>query len=142
MNTHSRPGALFYVIVIIFLLWNLLGLAFFFTEMFASDMIVENMNNEQRLMYENRPAWYMGNYAVAVFCGVFACIALLFKRRFAVIVALLSFIAIIISTFYNITIGAWKMVETADKVSFALVPVSGLLLLVYTWSVRKKGWLK
>ncbi|MGB5983639.1 MAG: hypothetical protein WBG46_15995 [Nonlabens sp.] len=141
MANRPKPNILFWIIALVFLLWNLIGMAFFFTEMFASDMIVAQMNDHQAAIYENRPAWYMGNYAMAVFGGVMACIALLFKHRSAVWAAAISFLALIISTIYNFNIGAWDYVGDGDKVTFLLVPILGLLLLLYTFYARKKNWL-
>lgn len=142
MTNRPRPNVLFWIIALVFLLWNLIGMAFFFTEMFASEMIVAQMNDNQAAIYENRPAWYMGNYALAVFGGVMACIALLFKHRSAIYAASVSFAALIISTFYNFSIGAWDYVSTGDKVTFLLVPIMGLLLLLYTIYALKRNWLR
>jgi len=141
MANRPRPNVLFWIIVLLLLLWNLIGMAFFFTEMFASDMIVAQMNGDQAAIYENRPAWYMGNYALAVFGGTLACIALLFKHRSAVWAATVSLIALIISTTYNFSIGAWDYVSDGDKVTFLLVPIMGLLLLLYSFYARRKNWL-
>lgn len=141
MTSKTKPNVLFWIIALVFLLWNLIGLAFFFTEVFASEMIVAQMNEEQAQMYADRPAWYMGNYAVAVFSGVLACIALLFKNRSAVWLSGISFIALIISTIYNFSIGAWEMVEASDQLMFLLVPIFGLILFLYALFARKKGWL-
>ncbi|ARN78817.1 hypothetical protein BST97_12910 [Nonlabens spongiae] len=142
MTARSKPNVLFYIIALVFLLWNLIGVGFFFTEMFAEDMIVAQMNEHQERIYENRPAWYMGNYALAVFAGLVACIAMLFKHRSAVLFAAISFLAVLISTAFNFSVGAWEYVSTADLVTFLLVPIMGFLLALYTLYARKKGWLR
>ena len=100
MTARSKPTVLFWIITLVFLLWNLIGVAFFFTEMFASDMIVAQMSPDELTVYENRPAWYIGNYGMAVFGALVACIALFFKHRSAVWFSLVSLIALLISTTY------------------------------------------
>ncbi len=142
MTAKSRPNVLFYIITLIFLLWNFIGVGYFFTEMFAADMIVAQMSEHQERIYENRPAWYMGNYALAVFAGLVACIAMLFKHRSAILFAAVSLLAVLISTTFNFTLGAWDHVSSADRITFLLVPIMGVLLLLYTFFARKKGWLR
>jgi hypothetical protein len=142
MTIYQKPNAFYYIISVFFLLWNLIGVAFFFVELLAPDMVTQAMSEEQVTLYNSRPVWYMTNYGVAVFGGIAACIALLIKNKFAVIVAFISFFALVISTAYNFYAGSWNMVGTGDRVMFLLVPFLGLLLYLYTRFARAKGWLK
>lgn len=140
--THKvKPPLFFWILTLVFLLWNFIGMAFFFTETFASDMIVAQMSEEQAQIYESRPAWYMGNYALAVFTGVVACIALLFKHRSALHFSIVSFVAVLISTIWNFTVGVWEYASTADIVFFLIVPVGGLLLILLSLFARKKHYI-
>ncbi len=142
MTTSQKPNTLYYIISVFFLLWNLIGVAFFFVELLAPDMVTQAMSEEQAQLYNSRPVWYMANYGVAVFGGIAACMALLVKNKFAVIAAFISFLALVISTTYNFYAGSWNMVGAGDRVMFLLVPFFGLLLYLYTRFARSKNWLR
>lgn len=142
MTNKSRPNVFFYIITLIFVLWNFIGVGYFFTEMFDAEMIVAQMSEHQERIYENRPAWYMGNYALAVFAGLVASVTMLFKHRSAILFAAVSLVAVLISTAFNFSLGAWEHVSSGDRITFLLVPIMGLLLLLFTLFSRKKGWLR
>jgi uncharacterized membrane protein YhaH (DUF805 family) len=141
MTYSTRPKIWFWIVAIIFLLWNLIGLGFLTTEILAPELVTDLMNEEQLELYNNRPSWYLFNYGIAVLTGLFATIALLFKRKMAVLLSLISLLSIFISTGYHISTGAWNKMNASDQFFFILIPLLGLLLWVFARSVRSKGWL-
>ncbi|WP_292901296.1 hypothetical protein [Nonlabens sp.] len=141
MTYSNRPKIWFWAVVIIFLLWNLIGLGFLTTEILAPEVVTDLMNEEQLELYNNRPSWYLFNYGIAVLTGLFAAVALLFKRKMAVLLSLISLLCIFISTGYYISIGAWNIMSEPDRFLFITIPLLGLLLWVFARNVRFKGWL-
>lgn len=143
MAYSTRPKMWFWIVAIFFLLWNLMGVGAWSAEAMAgSDAMMEGYTEEQIEFYNSFPSWYTWAYGVAVFAGLFACIALLFKKKQAVLLALLSLISVIICRVYEITVDAWSMMATVDKFFLILVPVLSILLWLFARSVRQKGWLK
>jgi uncharacterized membrane protein YhaH (DUF805 family) len=141
MAYSTRPQIWFWTVAIIFLLWNLIGLGFLTTEILAPELLIDSLNQEQLEFYNNRPSWYLFNYGIAVLTALFAAIAVLFKRKMAVLLSLISLLTIFISTAYNLNAGVWDMMNRSDQFFFILVPLLGLLLWVFARKVNSKGWL-
>lgn len=142
MPYSSKPRAWFWVLAIIFLLWNLMGIGAWSTEIAAPDLLLEQMNEQQQNLYSSRPAWYIYVYGIAVFAGLLACIMLLFNRKYAVILSLITLFAVIITTCYNAFNGAWEIVTGTDKFFFLVVPFMSVALWLFARSARSKAWLR
>jgi hypothetical protein len=142
MAYSTQPKMWFWIVTILFLLWNLMGVGAWSAEaMASSDAFMDGYTQEQIDFYKSYPSWYTWAYGVAVSAGLFACISLVFKKKQAVLLALLSFIAVIICRVYEITVDAWSMMMTADKVLMIMVAIFSVLLWLFARSVRQKGWL-
>jgi hypothetical protein len=142
MKSTTKPNLLFYIITIAFLLWNIIGVLFFIVEWTSPELVTELMTTDQKAMYYDRPFWYLINYGIATIAGVTACLLLLLKRRIAVVFAIISVVCVIISTGYNLTNGSWKILSTADRLTFFLVPLLSLALYFYIGLAQKKHWLR
>jgi len=66
----------------------------------------------------------------------------LFKRKAAVLLALISLFAVIITTSFNILNGAWNIINPSDKFFFLSVPVLSICLWLFARNVKSKGWLR
>ena len=135
------PAIWFWIVTVLLLLWNLAGLAEFLTEVFAPDLIVETLDDEQREIFNNRPNWYIYNFAVAVFAGTLSCIMLLARKKLAVSLAVLSLIAVLISSGYNVYAGAMENATTANLVLFVLVIAIDILLVAFSVYASKRRWI-
>jgi len=141
MTLKTKPAVWFWIVAVILLLWNLMGLAAFLVEGFAPEMLTESFNDEQLAMYNDRPTWYMYNFAVAVFAGTLSCVLLLARKKFAVTLAILSLLAVLISTGYTVYSGALDLVGMSDKILFYLVLVFDVVLVLFAMSAAKKRWI-
>ena len=78
----------FWIVSVVLLLWNLMGLAVFGIMMSmignAEAMTAANLNDEQQALINATPSWVNIAFAVAVIFGVLGCIALLMRRKFAI----------------------------------------------------------
>ncbi|SCY31915.1 hypothetical protein SAMN05192588_2230 [Nonlabens sp. Hel1_33_55] len=141
MTLKNKPAVWFWILAVILLLWNIMGLIAFLTEAIAPELFTESFNQEQMDLYNNRPVWYMYNFAIAVFAGTFSCIMLLARKKFAVTLAIFSFLAVLISTGYTVYSGALDLVGISDKVLFYLVLVLDLILVLFAMYAAKKRWI-
>lgn len=142
MPYSSKPRAWFWVLAIIFLLWNLMGIGAWSAEVATPEMFTEQMNEQQTLLYQSRPAWYVYIYGIAVITGLLSCILLVFKRKYAVLLALVSLFAIIITTSFNVYHNAWNTVSGGDKFFFLVVPFMAIALWLFARSAKSKAWLR
>lgn len=136
-----RPKS-FWLIAIVALLWNLLGVAMFIMQIAASPETVAAMPAEQRQVYEATPAWLNIAFAVAVFGGVIGALGLLLKRRWAVTFFLISLLALLaqIVGAYAVT-PVWEAYGPAGLAMPVLLVVIALLLWVYARKATIRGWL-
>jgi len=136
-----KPPAWFWIIASILLVWNLLGLLAFAMEAGAPELVTMGFNEEQRILYDNRPSWYMFNFAIAVIAGTLSCVLLVARRKFAVTLAVLSLVSVLISSVYTVYSGALDLVGMSDKALFYLVVVLDVILVLFAIIATKKRWI-
>lgn len=141
MTLKMPPAIWFWIVALLLLLWNLAGLAAFLTELFAPDLVTDSFNADQLDSYNNRPAWYLYNYAIAVTAGTFACVLLLVRKKFAVTLSIISFIAVLISTIYTVYSGSLALVGMLDRVLFYAILVLDIVLVIFARYAVKRRWI-
>jgi len=68
-GTSNNVNTAFWVIGVVALLWNLMGLASFFMYTNMGDDALALMSEAQRAEYENTPMWLMGVFSDFVYCS-------------------------------------------------------------------------
>ncbi len=143
MTTTNKPNALYWIIAVIALLWNLMGLLRFITATFMADTLTDDYPSEILEIFNGMPTWYTVLFGVAVITGVLAALFLLLKKRFAVVLFLLSLIAVLIQMPYWMF--ATDIIEVAGMAEAITMPIIviivALFLYMYSKSAAKKGWL-
>lgn len=143
MTTINKPRALFWVITVILVLWNLMGAAAFITDNFFTEMIAEAYTPEQMEVIKGSPMWTVSLYGVATIGGLLASLLLLARKIGAVKVYLISLIAVLIHTIYQIAFAnGMEVFGVGQGLIFPLVIVV-LSVFEYWWSTyaASKGWL-
>ena len=85
----------YYVIGGVFLVWNLIGLMFYYQQMTLTPEALASMGGEIAAFMEATPVWANAGYAIAVNVGVVASIALLLKKSWAFPLYVLSFAGVL-----------------------------------------------
>lgn len=142
MTNSNKPTTLFWVIGVIALIWNGLGVKHYIDQAFMTDEMKAALPEAERALYDNVPAWVTAAFAIAVFGGLLGCILLLMKKKAAKTVFLVSLIAIIVQMIYNLFMS--KAVEVYGP-GGAIMPIMviaiGVFLLLYSKRSVEKGWL-
>ena len=89
-ETKSKSPKGFWIIGIVALLWNLMGVASYLQQAYMTDEALAALPAEQQALYENVPAWVTGAFALAVFGGLLGCILLLMKKKLAALLFIIS----------------------------------------------------
>lgn len=118
-----------------------MGFAAFLMEAVAPELLIETFNEDQLAMYNDRPSWYMYNFAIAVFAGTLSCIFLFLRKKFAITLAVISLLAVIISSIYTVYSGALDFVTTSDKILFYMVLILDVVLVFFARYATKRNWL-
>jgi len=103
-NYLRKPSNLFWVISVMALVWNLLGVFNYLTQAFMTNEILASLPKDQKLLYEKVPAWVTAAFAVAVFSGTLGALLLLLKKKVSSTFFILSFVGIIVQMTYGLLI--------------------------------------
>lgn len=143
-NSSIKPPVWFWVIGVIALLWNLMGVNMYLQQAYQTDSFKAMYTDTPELleMVNSTPAWATAAFAIAVFAAALGCISLLLRKSWAKNLFLLSLIGIVAQMIYNLFIS--KAIEVYGP-GVALMPilviVVGLFLLWYSKKAITKGWI-
>jgi hypothetical protein len=138
----SRPNRSFWIITLIALVWNVVGIMAYVMSATMSEENLAAMGEAERILYTSTPSWVTGAYAIAVFGGTFACIALLLRKSWTMYLFVVSLIAIVVQMGYGLFMSDMLEVRGAGAAALPVV-VAGVAayLLWFSRSARQKGWL-
>jgi hypothetical protein len=131
----------FNVAAILALVWNLLGVMAFVSQvMMTPEMIAELPVVEQEL-YNAVPIWATAAFAVAVFAGALASLALLMKKSICYPLFIASFVGAVIQMFHSFFISnSYEVFGPSGTIMPIMVIVIGLVLVVFSAKGHKHGW--
>ena len=143
MTTSKKTSIWFWVISIIALLWNAMGINQYLQQAYNTDTFKAMYPDEKVLeMVLNTPAWVMGAFAIAVFGGFLGSLFLLLRKKIAKPIFLVSLIAIIIQMFYNVFLsGALDVYGPGAMVMPIMVIGFAIFILWYTKKIETDGLL-
>lgn len=143
MTNTNKPSVLFWIIGVVALLWNAMGVNAYIQQAYKTDAFKAMYADKEVLeMVLNTPAWVMAAFAIAVFGGVLGCIFLLLRKKIATPIFLLSLIGIIVQMFYNLFISkALEVYGPGAVIMPIMVLALGLFLYFYSKKAIQKGWL-
>ena len=143
MNTYNKPTKGYWIIAAIALLWNIMGTFQFLSATVLKEMLYSTLTDAQIALFENLPSWYLIVFGIAVVTGVLGSLSLLFRKKMAILFFTISAIAVTIQMAYWVF--ATDVIEvygTADAVTMpVIVVITAIVLLFYSKTVARKGWL-
>ncbi|MDO6596739.1 hypothetical protein Q4512_07415 [Oceanihabitans sp. 2_MG-2023] len=134
-TTTSKPPIWFWIVSVIALIWNLLGVGAYLAQAYMDEETRAALTETERSMYENLPAWYTAVFAIAVFAGTLGCITLLLRKKWAYIIFLIGAIAAIIQMSY---------VAFSLQMANAMTPMIIIVAIALLWLAKhatKKEWI-
>lgn len=134
-TTSNKPSALFYIIGVVALIWNGLGVIAYLGRAFITDEMIAQLPKEQQAEFLTEyPAWVTGAFATAVFAGVLASLLLLLKKKVAYPLFIISAVAAIAQHVY-----LFMNVEMNSLVMPILVVVVCIFLVWYSKKCISEG---
>ena len=100
MSGTNKPGIAFWIIGVIALIWNGMGVYNYLIIAFKTEASTAELNAEQIALLDGLPSWMTALFAIAVFAGVLGSIALLMRKKLAVMLLLISFLTATIQQLY------------------------------------------
>lgn len=131
-NSTTKPSATFWVISIVALLWNLMGVFAYLSQAYITPEAIALLPEPEQAYYNNVPAWVTGAFALAVFSGTFGAIALILRKKWAVLLFMVSLIAVIVQSIYTFLIQTYIQLSTNQMIMPILVIVIAVFLVWYS----------
>lgn len=143
MTNSNKPNVWFWVIAIISLLWNGMGVNQYLQQAYNTDAFKAMYPDEKVMeMIQNTPSWVMGAFAIAVFGGLIGSIFLLLRKKIAKPLFLISLVAIVIQMFYNVFMSGSLDIYGPGAIIMPIMVIGfALFILWYTKKSEAKGWL-
>ena len=142
MTSTNRPKATFWIIAVIALIWNLMGVMAYLDQAYTTDEAKALLTEAKKVLYDNVPIWVTAAFAIAVFGGVLASITLLMRKQIAKTLFLVSLIGMLVQMVYNFFIsGAIDDYGPAEIIMSTMVIVIGVYLYLFSKKSIINGWL-
>ena len=143
MTNKAKPATWYWVVSVLALLWNLMGVLAYLGQAFITEEMKAEYSPEQLALLESRPAWVTAAFAIAVWGGLLGCIALLIRKRWARPLLLVSLLGVVAQTSYNLF--AINAAEVFGQLQGLLIPlfvvVIAILLVLIAKIADRKQWL-
>jgi len=141
MSETNKPGFAFWIIGIIALFWNGMGVNTYLQSAFNTEAATAGLNENQITLLDSMPAWYTALFAIAVFSGLIGAITLLMRKQWATILFIVSFIAATINQVYWLF--GTDAIEVFSEFQPYLMPLLivgiGLFLIWYSKDQKKRA---
>lgn len=139
---NGRPPASFWVIGAIALVWNLIGLVFYYSHVTMSPDALEGFTEAQQDFFTTTPVWATSAYAIAVTTGVLGSLLLLLRKVWAAPMFILSLAGVVVQQFHAFVLAnAIEIWGTDGVILPALVIVIAIALVIYSRTAKAKGWI-
>lgn len=103
-TNYNKPNTSFWIIGILALLWNIMGVSAYLMQVFITEEMLLKMTEEQQAeMMLDHPSWLTALFALAVFGGFLGCIFFLARKKIALYLFVLSGICATMQQVYILT---------------------------------------
>ncbi|PHR72907.1 MAG: hypothetical protein COA67_04175 [Lutibacter sp.] len=141
-NSINKPNTGFWVISIVALIWNAMGVMAYFGQVYMTDDVKNALPEAQRALYENVPSWVTAAFAIAVFAGLLGCLLLVLRKKLATTVLTISLLGVIAQMIYNFFMSnAAEAYGPGGMIMPIMVLVIAFFLVWFSKNATAKGWL-
>ena len=130
-----------WVVGIVALLWNAMGAMDYLMTQTQNPEYMAQFTPEQLEFFYGLPIWVVATWAIAIWGGILGCILLLLRKALAVLVFLVSWLSMVITSFHNFILsnGLEIMGDPFSLVFTAMIFLVALALFLYARAMREKG---
>ena len=142
MSTPTKPPVWFWIVAVVALLWNALGIMAYLMRAYMTDEAIAALPQEQQVYLQNQPAWYMGVFATAVFAGTLGSLLLLLRKALAYWVFVVSLVCVVAQWSYDIFMVDYSPAFESSGLAMAImIPVFSVALVFISRTAKAKGWI-
>lgn len=138
----NKPPVWFWIVAVVALIWNLMGVMAYIGQAYMTDAELSVLPEAEQALYTNVPAWATAAFAIAVFGGLLASIALLIRKKIAKTLFLISLIGILVQMVYNFFISeAMDVYGPVAMIMPAMVIIIGIYLVMFSKKSISNNWI-
>lgn len=135
----DKPEMSFWIVGACALVWNLIGLVFYYSHVSMTPDALEGFTEAQQAFFNSTPVWATSAYAVAVTAGVLGSLFLLLRKAWAVPLFVLSLIGIVVQDLHAFVLSAGLEAWGTEGIYLpAIVIVVAIALVVYSRGAKRK----
>jgi len=139
----SKTPIWFWILGVIALLWNLMGLMAFVMQMTMTEEAMAAFPPEQQELFKNIPSFVYIFFGLAVIAGVLGCVLLLMRNKLAVPVLALSLLGVLVQYGHMFFMtNTMEIMGAAAMAMPALVVVISIALVPYATMCKQKSLLR
>jgi hypothetical protein len=141
---NGRPPMSFWFVSGAALIWNLFGFFVYLMQVSATpEQLAQAYTPEQVQFMQSVPKWATSVFALAVTTGVLGCLALLFRKAWAVPLFVISLIAVIVQDVNSFVLNdVISLFGTTPAIIQAAVLSIGIALIFYSRYAKVRHWLR
>ncbi|SFS34142.1 hypothetical protein [Lutibacter maritimus] len=136
-NSSTKPTVIFWVISVIALLWNIMGVIAYLSQAYITDEALALLPEAEQAWYNNVPAWVTAAFAIAVFAGTLGSIALLLRKKWAVTLFIMSLVGVVVQSIYSFFIQNYVEITGEKAIMPTVVILIALFLVWYSNKLSK-----
>ncbi|WOC40161.1 hypothetical protein [Polaribacter sp. HL-MS24] len=141
MSQSNKPNIVFWILSIVALVWNIMGVLNYIGQAFITDDLKALLPENQRLYMESVPAWATAAFAFAVFAGVLGSLLLLLRKKIAKTFFIISLLGVLVQMTHGF-MSEIKDVYGLGGIAMPILIIGFAVFLVwYSRLVDSKGWL-
>lgn len=139
--TEQKLPTWFWVVASLAVLWNLIGVYAYYSDVTMSPEALAELPQVQQDLRAAMPSWVTGAYAIAVFVGLAAAIALCLKNKLAVPLFAVSLAAVVAQMgYFFFGMNAIEIMGAGSMVFPAIIILLGAIQLWISVRARGQGW--
>jgi len=140
--TRNKPSAGFWIASIAGLLWNLMGVNAYLQEAYNTTDFRSNFSEPLLKIMDAKPAWATAAFAIAVFAGALGCVLLLFRKKLAKTLFVISLLGVVVQFSQELFMtNATDYYDTFGWIMTVMIPIIGLFLIWISNKAISKHWI-
>lgn len=141
INSKIKPPTLFWIIAVLALLWNIMGVIAYLSQAYITEEALALLPEPDQLYINNVASLVTAAYATAVFTGMLGSIALLIRKKIATLLFTISFIGVLIQSYYNFFIQEYMQIESYQIIMSLVIILICVFLIWYSKVSNKRAWI-
>ena len=140
--TNSKPPIWFWIVSVLALLWNLLGVMAFVGQMAMTPDMLAQLPEAERIAIETRPVWATVAFGIAVFGGAVGSALLLLRSRMAKLLLIASLLGVIVQMAQALSASSLSDFGPGGMVMTVMIIGICALLVWLSVVAQRKGWIR